>query len=197
VKGGDEKIRKHLKRIEAQVELCDEIVGELLEYTRGSVSEMTEREITPWLGKVLEEAKNTAGIRITRAFSWDLPEVFFDPVKMGRVMTNLLDNALHAVREKLNQGEAEKSLFEPEIRVGVARAEGGVMIEVEDNGVGMDEGTMRRASEPLFTTKARGTGLGLAIVKKIMEEHGGRVQLESELHKGTKVVLWLPLRRAK
>jgi signal transduction histidine kinase len=114
---------------------------------------------------------------------------------MGRVMTNLLDNAIHAVRERVNSGEAESGLYEPEIRVSAARAEGGVVIEVEGNGVGMDEETVRRAFEPLFTTKARGTGLGLAIVMKIMEEHGGTVRLESDLHGGTKVILWIPARQ--
>ncbi|MBN2122718.1 MAG: PAS domain S-box protein [Deltaproteobacteria bacterium] len=195
VKDGGEKIRKHLKRIEAQVELCDSIVGELLEYTRGSVSEMTEMEITSWLGKVLDEAVDAEGILITRSFSGDLPKVLFDQGKMGRVITNLLDNAVHAARERLNQEEAEKDPYEPEIRVSADRAEGGVRIEVEDNGVGMDGETMKRAFDPLFTKKARGTGLGLAIVRKIVEEHGGTVRLESELYRGTKATLWIPVRQ--
>jgi PAS domain S-box-containing protein len=195
VKDGDEKIRKHLNRIEAQVELCDKIVGELLEYTRGRVSEMAESEIRVWLGKVLKEARGTEGIRITRAFSGDLPKVLFDPGKMGRVMRNLLDNAIHAVRERQNRIEADGGLYEPEIRVSATCAESGVKIEIEDNGVGMDEETVRRAFEPLFTTKARGTGLGLAIVKKIVEEHGGTMRLESQLHGGTKAILWIPVRQ--
>jgi signal transduction histidine kinase len=135
------------------------------------------------------------GILFTRAFSEDLPKVFFDPGKMGRVMTNLLDNAIHAVRERVNSGEAESGLYEPEIRVSAARAESGIKIEIEDNGVGMDEETVRRAFEPLFTTKARGTGLGLAIVKKIVKEHGGTMKLESQLHGGTKAILWIPVRQ--
>lgn len=71
--------------------------------------------------------------------------------------------------------------------MAAGNTEDGVVIEVEDNGVGMDEQTLREAFDPLFTTRARGTGLGLAIVRKIVEEHGGSVSLESEPNLGTKV----------
>ncbi len=57
----------------------------------------------------------------------------------------------------------------------------------------MDEETAGRAFEPLFTTRARGTGLGLAIVKKIVEEHGGRVELSSEQDRGTKATVVIPV----
>ncbi|RJR32517.1 MAG: PAS domain S-box protein [Desulfobacteraceae bacterium] len=193
IKDRDQKIRKHLDRIETQVDLCDKIVGELLEYTRGSGSEMIKGEITPWLEKRLEDAQGTEGIRLTALLSDDLPEVSFDAGKMSRVMNNLLDNAVHAVKEMLKTAEEEKREYEPWIRVEASRAEGGIMIRVEDNGTGMDRETLRRASEPLFTTKARGTGLGLAIVKKIVEEHGGTLKLESELRRGTKANLWMPV----
>lgn len=77
--------------------------------------------------------------------------------------------------------------------MAAGNTEDGVVIEVEDNGVGMDEQTLREAFDPLFTTRARGTGLGLAIVRKIVEEHGGSVSLESEPNLGTKVTAILPV----
>ncbi|RJR47262.1 MAG: PAS domain S-box protein [Desulfobacteraceae bacterium] len=193
IKDRDQKIRKHLDRIETQVDLCDKIVGELLEYTRGSSSEMMKGEITHWLERQLENFQGTEGIRVTSLFSDNLPKVSFDEGKMTRVLNNILENAVHAVNEMTRIAEEEKRDYEPRIRVEACRAEGGIVIRVEDNGTGMDGETARRASEPLFTTKARGTGLGLAIVKKIVEEHGGTLNLESELRRGTKVNLWLPV----
>ncbi len=71
--------------------------------------------------------------------------------------------------------------------------ENGVSIEVEDNGIGMDEETAGHAFEPLFTTRARGTGLGQAIVEKIVEEHSGTVSFNSESNRGTKVTVVIPL----
>ncbi len=71
--------------------------------------------------------------------------------------------------------------------------ENGVCIEVEDNGIGMDEETAGQVFEPLFTTRARGTGLGLAIAKKIVEEHGGAISINSEPDCGTQVTFIIPL----
>ena len=73
--------------------------------------------------------------------------------------------------------------------MATSMAEDGVCIEVEDNGIGMDEETARHVFEPLFTTRARGMGLGLAIVKKIVEEHGGTVSLDSGSERGTKATI--------
>jgi signal transduction histidine kinase len=71
--------------------------------------------------------------------------------------------------------------------------EDGLVVEVADTGVGMDEATRARALEPFFTTKgANGTGLGLATVYGIVNRYGGRLQLESTPGAGTRVTVWLP-----
>ena len=61
----------------------------------------------------------------------------------------------------------------------------------------MDEQTVDRAFEPLFTTRARGTGLGLAVVRKIVEEHGGSVSIESEPNHGARVTVRIPSSRGR
>ena len=66
-------------------------------------------------------------------------------------------------------------------------------IKVVDNGIGIPEEDLAQLFEPFFTKKTRGTGLGLANVKRILEEHGGSVEIESTLGEGTEVALWLPL----
>jgi two-component system sensor histidine kinase HydH len=82
--------------------------------------------------------------------------------------------------------------FEPRICVKTSMRDGQLVIDVSDNGIGMDEETQRRAFEPLFTTRARGTGIGLANVKKIIEEHDGSIMLESRPGQGTRISLLLP-----
>ncbi len=187
----DEKTAKHLNRIEEQVSLCDTIVGDLLEFTRGRHSEAIHGEINPLLEKVLEEMATPEQVTLVGDFSPELPMVFFDRDKMRRVVINLVQNAFTAVtmrREKWDKGE---SPYQPLVKVTSLKADNGIRIEVEDNGTEMDDETARRAFEPLFTTWARGTGLGLAIVKKIVEEHGGSVSLESIPDHGTKVTVIL------
>ncbi|MHC4915004.1 MAG: ATP-binding protein [Planctomycetota bacterium] len=66
------------------------------------------------------------------------------------------------------------------------------MIEVRDDGAGMEAETLRRAVAPFFTTRPGGTGLGLAIVERVAAAHGGAVNLTSAPGKGTTVQIWLP-----
>ena len=70
----------------------------------------------------------------------------------------------------------------------------GLHLVVEDNGPGMDADTLEKVQQPFVTTRARGTGLGLSIVRRLVEAHGGRLQLQSEKGQGTKARVFLPHR---
>ena len=188
----DEKITKHLNRVEKQVDLCDSIVDELLEYTRGRHSEAIQGEINPWLEKVLDEITIPENVALVSECSPDLPLVRFDRDKMHRVVFNLVNNALQAVTARHDSLNEKQGPYQPKVKVSTSVADNGIRIEVEDNGIGMNDKTAGRAFEPLFTTSARGTGLGLAIVRKIVEEHGGHVSLDSTPNRGTKVTLVIP-----
>jgi PAS domain S-box-containing protein len=191
IQAGDDKVTKHIRRIDKQVELCDSIVDDLLEYTRGRHSKTVEGEINPWLVHVLDEIPEAGEVKIDRTLAAKLPNIFFDPEKMRSVVVNLVINAMQAVSERKHEDKYES--YQPEVEVSSKGTEGGVLIEVRDNGIGMDEETRARAFEPLFTTKARGTGLGLANVRKIVEEHGGNVSIESEPYEGTRVTFMIPV----
>jgi len=189
----DEKITKHLNRIEKQIDLCDTIVGDLLEYTRGRSSEVIQGEINPLLEEVLEEITTPEQVSLVSDLSLELPMVLFDRDKIRRVVINLIQNAFKAVNLRRDMWNDEEGLYQPLVKVTSSKADnGGIRIEVEDNGTGMDDETASRAFEPLFTRWTRGTGLGLAIVKKIVEEHSGSVSLESIPDYGTKVTIVIP-----
>ena len=191
----DEKVDKHLARIDDQIGVCDMIVEDLLEYTRGKQSERVPVEFKPWLEDVLNQFATPEKIELVRGIAADLPAVSMDRMKMQRVMINLLNNAILAVsgRWEAEIGNEGDGLYRPRLRVAARSAPEDILIEVEDNGVGMDDVTLRKAFDPLFTTRARGTGLGLAIVRKIVAEHGGSVSIESEPNQGTKVTVVLPV----
>jgi signal transduction histidine kinase len=167
-------------------------VDELLEYTRGRHSEATQGEINPWLEKVLDEITIPENVALITECSPDLPMVHFDRDKMHRVVFNLVNNALQAVTARHDSLNEKEGPYQPKVKVSTSVADNGIRIEVEDNGIGMNDKTAGRAFEPLFTTSARGTGLGLAIVRKIVEEHGGHVSLDSTPNRGTKVTLVIP-----
>jgi Na+/proline symporter/signal transduction histidine kinase len=191
--GTNETIKKHLERIDGQVTVCDTIIADLLEYTRGHLTEKVKGDLNTCLQEVLDQIPLPGQVAVVRKFSPGLPFALFDKEKFRRVVINVFDNALYAVitmQERLKNGEIP---YYPTITIATFVSDNGIAIEFEDNGIGMDEETARHSFEPLFTTRPRGTGLGLAIVQKIVNEHGGSISLYSKINKGTKIIMTLPL----
>jgi two-component system nitrogen regulation sensor histidine kinase NtrY len=97
-----------------------------------------------------------------------------DATQLSRALTNLLQNAADAIEGRIADGASELA---GEIWLSVSATASQVTILVEDNGRGLPRAERNRLTEPYVTTRTKGTGLGLAIVKKIMEDHGGDLQL--------------------
>lgn len=117
-----------------------------------------------------------------------VPLAWADAGQIQRVLVNLIKNAVEVMGDR---GAVT-------LRVHRARPEdgGGVALEVEDNGPGMDAATLERATHPGFTTKSTGSGLGLTLVQRIVEQHGGRFGIESSPGVGTRAWLTLPSAQA-
>lgn len=114
----------------------------------------------------------------------DVPELIADVGQLRQVLINLITNA----REAHPTGQ-------PCIRIrAVMRAQAGVRLSIEDDGPGVDPDLRDRIFEPYVTSKPGGTGLGLAIVRRIVEDHGGRVEIDHALGGGTVVIIDLPER---
>jgi signal transduction histidine kinase len=109
-----------------------------------------------------------------------LPKVRADRTLLGRAVTNLIENGLHAMPEG------------GRLAVTVRRAGAAVELVVADTGVGMDPEALERAFEPYFSTKATGTGLGLPIARRNVELNGGTITVESGRGRGTTVTVRLP-----
>jgi hypothetical protein len=133
---------------------------------------------------LLEHQMRKSGIRVDRSLSDSLPPVYGNGGKLQQVFVNLFLNA----RDAMPAGG--------ELRVRSAMNESMVVVDVEDTGVGISEEDIKRIYDPFFTTKAatRGTGLGLAISYGIIQEHGGRILVDSEAGRGTHFRLKLPTR---
>lgn len=115
----------------------------------------------------------------------ELNTVWVDPSLFRLVFDNLVENACQAMKT----GGTVLIV----VHRGQLRGEAAVRIEISDSGQGMEQGVRERALDPFFTTRPSGTGLGLPIVHRIVEAHGGEIQLESEEGQGTTVTLLLPL----
>ncbi len=128
-------------------------------------------------------------------FSETLPDepliAHFDRRLLSQALTNIVKNATEAVKAVPDDERGPGS-----VHVGVRHEAGNVVIEVTDNGKGFPRENRQRLLEPYMTTREGGTGLGLAIVGKILEDHGGGIQLlDNPAGRGGRVVLWLPVGR--
>ncbi len=134
------------------------------------------------------------GIQIAVAFSPDLPAVRVDPNQLELALLNLALNARDAMPDGGRLGIDARRGKAPSDLPGAGPGEY-VCIAVSDTGCGMDDATMKRAVEPFFTTKGvgKGTGLGLSTVHGLAVQSGGALRLQSRVHEGTTVQLWLPV----
>ncbi len=124
------------------------------------------------------------GIDLVLDLSDALPKVWGHPHPLEQVVLNLLSNARDIVDDR---AEMERAGYTKRIQIRTRAEDDAVVIEVEDNGIGMDEATRQRLFEPFFTTKDvdRGTGLGLSIIYAIVRNHDGQIAVESEQGVGT------------
>jgi two-component system NtrC family sensor kinase len=145
--------------------------------------ELDVPELIDQAARYCEYALKQSGAKLERTFSPELRRVRGVRMHLVQVFVNLIINASHA----LVRGEGRVSI--------AARLEReGVLIEVQDDGVGIEPEHLVHIFEPFFTTKVdgRGTGLGLTIVQGIVERHGGSVRVLSEPGEGTTFSVWLP-----
>lgn len=124
----------------------------------------------------LHEASNTERIKIHLALDPELPLRPIDREQIKRLLNNLLKNAL----------EATPPNKRCEVQIVTRRQDGRAVLEIADNGPGLAPEARQHLFEPHFTTKREGSGLGLVMVKRIVEEHGGSIEVESETGKGTR-----------
>ena len=132
---------------------------------------------------VMEKQMREANIRVTTAFSGEIPEIMASTNQMRQVMLNMIKNA----KESMPSGG---TLF-----VRTMRGDGNVRIIIRDTGVGIPEELKDKIFEAFFTTKQKikGTGLGLSVCYGIVKGHGGEIEVESEVGKGTTFIINLPI----
>jgi two-component system cell cycle sensor histidine kinase/response regulator CckA len=124
------------------------------------------------------------GVRLFTSYAENLPPIRFDRSQLEQILLNLAANA----RDAMPEGGVL------DVTTSLAPANQGVVLSLTDNGIGMSEATLARVFEPFFTTKevGKGTGLGLAMVSSSVEQNGGRIEVASELGRGTTFKLYLP-----
>jgi signal transduction histidine kinase len=181
-------VERALDRIDRSVQRCDAIVSDILEFSRVQELKREPTAIDAWLGEMLDEHDLPSALALRREFAADA-RVMLDRTRFRQVLVNLIDNAAQAM---LDPEWAPTANRQATITVRTEAAGPHVRISVVDNGPGIGEETIGRIFEPLFTTKVKGVGLGLPTVRKLVEQHGGTIDVESQVGAGTTFTVWLP-----
>jgi len=186
---GFEDFPEYLRTIHSEIFRCKGILKSLLEFARPSGGTFREIDINELIKEVLLLLKHrTARLQHTLSLTLnrDLPKISADAGSLRQLLMNLLLNAIYFTPE----GGSISITTGPE---GAENA-GGVRLDVRDTGTGISADLIEKVFDPFFTTKpvGEGTGLGLTICHRIVEEHGGTIDVESEPEKGTTFIITLP-----
>lgn len=178
--------RRRLEILEQEVGRLNKIVSEMLDFAKPMKFDLRPGSLASLIMSCLEAIDTRIlekGIAVTTKFPAKLPLVNIDHGKMEQAVINLLLNAIEAVE---GQGT---------INITVRRTRGpsrDIAVSITDNGHGIDPGSMPYVFDPFFTRKTKGTGLGLANAKKIIEAHGGSIELTPAQPAGTRVLFTIP-----
>jgi PAS domain S-box-containing protein len=179
-----QKLEQFLGVAKGEIARLDYIITQFLQAIRPAPLQLKVTSLNAVVEKTLDllrpEIENR-GITVKTKLARELTATPIDATQMQQVLVNLVKNAMHAMTKggllTLQTGEGGD----------------GVWVSVTDTGGGIPPELINRIFEPFYTTKRKGTGLGLMIVQRIVRAHGGRIEMESHVGRGTTFRIWLPL----
>jgi signal transduction histidine kinase len=161
----------------------NQLVSDLLNATRFGHLNVASTDVNQLIEEALELAKDRldlSKVKVEKNYSTDMCEVRLDGEKMKVALLNIILNAVEAM-------ETENGVLQLTTR----QEDGKCIIEVRDNGKGMDEEALQKLFEPYFTSKAKGNGLGLTNTQNIILNHNGTIKVHSETGNGSSFVISL------
>ena len=190
-----DEIRSDLQVIAKSTDRIRKIVKGLLDFSRQTKLDPEPTDINQLVDATIKLVENQAllkGVSIHFKHGENLPIIVLDQSQIQSVLLNIMINALDATKpsdEITINSSMDFSASDTEHR--------GVEISIEDTGCGMPPEHLARIFDPFFSTKevGKGTGLGLSVSFGIVKEHGGNLRVQSELGKGTKFFIWLPIEK--
>jgi len=175
------EVKETLEILDLEVATCEKIISDLLELGRTRPLLRLKVQVNDIVEEALSRASVPEGVKVITELDQELPSILADPTQLGQVFGNIIANAFQAMPEG---GQLLVKTRSSDM--------GEVIISFTDTGTGIPEEDLDRIFEPLFTTRAKGLGMGLAITRMLVERHGGTVQVESEVGRGSTFTVRLP-----
>jgi signal transduction histidine kinase len=189
--GQPEALLKHLDTIETETRRCNEIIGNLMQFSRQEKGEHSRISVNAVVEKsiaIVDHQLSLKNVRIESNLADNIPDVSGNANQLQQVLMNLMINAQQAIGEE--GGMVDLATF----------VNGdSVLITVSDTGPGVEADVAEKIFEPFYTTKAagQGTGLGLSVTYGIIQDHRGKISVERAESGGAKFVITLPLEPEK
>jgi signal transduction histidine kinase len=187
-----DEVREGWEMVLLNFDKISRIVKDILYCSKDRVPDfqpVSPNEIIQQIYGLFKDVAKKYSVSIKLDLDPDLKEVVLDPIGLHNVLSNLVSNAIDACKMDMWKDE---HIIEVRSR---RRKDGDAVIEVADNGVGIDKDVREHIFEEFFSSKGdQGTGLGLMVTQKIMRENGGRITFRSRPHQGTTFVVTFPAR---
>jgi len=178
----DPKVGRHLSIVQSEVKQANGIIDEILTYSRSRELKLEHVSLNGFLEELVSVYPYPERIQVQTRFDPQDPHVNIDVDEIRQAVRNLIGNGIEVMPEKGISTVASQQVDANWVRV-----------DVGDTGGGIPPDVLEKIFTPFFTTKARGTGLGLAVVHKALGRAGGKVEVTSEVGKGTIFHLFIPL----
>lgn len=182
------KLDQYLGVAKGEIDRLDYIVRQFLQALRPTPPQIKLASLNDVVTRTLELLQpelDNRGLHVRTKLARQLPASPLDASQIQQVLVNLIKNAMQAMTRggtlSLQTGEGPDAVW----------------VSVADTGGGIPEDQLNRIFEPFYTTKKKGSGLGLMLVQRIVRAHGGRIDLESQVGRGTTFRIWLPLHEPK
>jgi PAS domain S-box-containing protein len=174
-----EGLEEILKRIENEINYMNKIVRDLQDYSKPITPKYGRIRLTQMIERILSQIVPPEKIAVRKNIY--VEEIVCDEMLLERVLYNIILNAVQAMPEGGT------------LTITGEKSDGNIILSVEDTGVGIPENILPKLFTPFFTTKAKGQGLGLAICKRFIEVLNGKIDVASEVGKGSKFTITIPL----
>jgi signal transduction histidine kinase len=192
-KNDSQRLRKGWDMIKRSIQRTSNLVMDLLSYSKEREPEIVEcspNEIAAEVCDLMRDRAEQEQIQLIRDFDETIGKVYMDPQTIHTTLLNLVSNALDACL--FDENTAKRWQVRVRTSVGPGNT---IRFEVSDNGAGMSDEVKNKIFTSFFSTKGhRGTGLGLLVTRKLIEEHGGCIDVQSRLGEGTTFSIQLPYR---
>ena len=190
-KDDSEKLKKGWEMIKRNIGRTSNLVMDLLSYSKERQPEFEAclpNEIADDVCTLLQDKARENNVKLVRDFDGSIGEVLMDPNSVHEVLLNLMSNAVDGC---LFDEDTSKN-FRVDLKTAL-ETDNVIRFEISDNGLGMDEEVVRKLFTSFFSTKGhRGTGLGLMVTRKLIEEHNGSIEVNSQPGKGTTITVRMP-----